>query len=124
MSHPISHLNQNGVLHFIAIGEMNNAEYTGMWEYVQRVAHQNSAKRILIECADSCGRISMEHCFDLIEKIPAISRNLACKIAFFKKHMSEETRELLRFVETAVTDRGAHFKLFFEMEEAKLWLKK
>ena len=66
----------------------------------------------------------MEHCFDLIEKIPLLSRHLACRIALFEKHMSEEARELLRFVETAISDRGAHFKLFDELEEAKLWLKK
>ena len=65
----------------------------------------------------------MEHCFDLIERIPFLSKRLACKIALFEKHMGEETRELLRFMETAVTDRGANFKLFLELEEARLWLK-
>jgi len=124
MSHLIKHLHDDDVLHFIVSGEMNLPENVSMWEQVQNLAHQHSAKRILIECAASCGRISMMHCFDLIERIPFMSRHLACKIALFEKHMEKEARDLLRFIETSVTDRGAHFKLFFEIEEAKLWLKK
>lgn len=124
MRDKISHLKDGDILHFTASGAMNSGDDTHMWEYMKTVSHEKQAKRILIECTTPCGRISMEHCFDLIEKIPFISRHLACKIALFEKHMSEETRELLKFVETAVTDRGAHFKLFGELEEARLWLNK
>ncbi len=66
----------------------------------------------------------MTHCFDLIERIPFLCRRLACKVALLEQHMEEEARELLKFVETAATDRGAHLKLFRDLEEAKLWLKK
>lgn len=124
MSRLIKHSYDDNVLHFIAHGEMNKSETVSMWEHMQNLAYEQNAKRILIECAASCGRISMEHCFVLIERIPFLSRQLACRIALFEKHMSGETRELLRFIETAVTDRGAHFKLFLELGEAKLWLNK
>ena len=123
MSNFIKHLHDDDVLHIIASGPMNLEASVCMWDQVQKLAHDHSAKQILIECAASCGRISMTHCFDLIERIPFTSRQLACRIALFEKHMSEEARDLLRFIETSVTDRGAHFKLFFEMEDAKLWLK-
>lgn len=120
----IKHFHEDDVLHIVATGSMGLEETLSMWEHMQTLAHEHNAKRILIECAASCGRISMTHCFDLIERIPFISRHLACKIALFEQHMSEEARDLLRFIETSVMDRGAHFKLFFELEEAKLWLKK
>jgi hypothetical protein len=103
---------------------MNSPENITIWEHVMKVSHEHKAKRILIECAAASGRISMAHCFELIEKIPNLCRMLACKIALFEKHMGEETRELLKFVETAAADRGAHFKLFNDMEEARIWLKK
>jgi len=124
MSPPVTHSNQDGTLHFVASGAMNNGENTYIWDHVQTVALEHTAQRILIECDAACGRISMEHCFDLIEKMPTISRRLGCKIALFEKHMSEEAREVLKFVETSVTDRGARFKIFFDLEEAQIWLRK
>jgi hypothetical protein len=125
MPHLIKHLHEDDdVLHVIASGPMNLGETASMWDHMQTLAHEHNAKRILIECAASCGRISMTHCFDLIERIPFMSRHLACKIAMLEQHMSDEAHDLLRFIETSVTDRGAHFKLFRELEEAKLWLKK
>jgi len=124
MSYQVTHLHQDGVLHFVATGTMSTPETIGIWDQLHSKAHEHEAKRILIECVSTSGRISMEHCFDLIEKIPLICRSLACKVALFEKHMSEETRDLLLFVETAITDRGAPFKLFCELEEAKLWLNK
>ncbi len=101
---------------------MNSGENVGMWHHVHAIAHEHQAKRILIECAADSGRISMAHCLELIEKIPLLCRRLACKVALFEKHMGEETRDLLTFVENAATDRGAHFKHFSELEEARLWL--
>lgn len=124
MSHQVTHSHQDNVLHFVATGTMNTPENSGIWKHIHTTAHEQEAKRILIECVSTSGRISMEHCFDLIEKIPPLCRQLACKVALFEKHMTEETKDLLLFVETAVTDRGAPFKLFFELEEAKIWLKK
>ena len=120
----IKYLYKDNIHHFIASEPMSMRENVNMWEQMQNLAQEHNAKRILIECAASCGRISMTHCFDLIERIPFMSRQLACKIALLENHMNEEARDMLRFIETSVTDRGAQCKLFSELEEAKLWLTK
>jgi hypothetical protein len=122
MLHTVTHTHQDGVLHIKATGAMNRSESVRIWEQVQSISHKHPAERILIECIPTSGRISMEHCFELIDRVPLISRCLACRIALFGQHMGDEMRELMKFVETAVTDRGAQFKLFFELEEARLWL--
>ncbi len=119
----LSHSNHNGVLHIKTRGALNRPENLHVWEQVQSISNEHQAKRVLIECDPTSSHISMEHCFELIEKIPLISRCLACKIALFEHQISGEMHELLKFVETAVTDRGAHFKLFQELEEARHWLK-
>lgn len=123
MSLPVRHSHENGVVHFVASGSMHQGETFHIWKHIQDIAHQYQAKRVLIEYSASCERISMEHCFDLIEQIPVMSRHLACKIALFEQHMSEEARELLKFIEASVTERGAHLKLFCKLEEAHLWLR-
>lgn len=112
------------MLHITTTGSLNNSDNIGIWEKVNEVSKEHQAKRVLIECRAAPGRISMDHCFELIEKLSQLCRSLACKVAFFKHHAGDETRELLRFVETAASDRGAHMKLFFDLEEAKLWVRK
>ncbi|MBC8207178.1 MAG: hypothetical protein ISR85_00295 [Kiritimatiellales bacterium] len=123
MTHQITHSYQDGVLYFTAAKGLNTPESLPEWDQLHIISHEHEAKRILIEFK-ACGRISMTHCFDLIERFPFLCQRLTCKIALFEQHMCEEARDLLKFVETAATDRGAHIKLFGDLEEAKLWLGK
>ena len=121
MTHQISHSYQDGVLHFTAAKGLNTPDSIPAWDQLHIISHEHEAKRILIEFK-ACGRISMAHCFDLIERIPFLCQRLACKVALFEQHMSEEARDLLKFVESTANIRGANLKLFRNMEEAKLWL--
>ena len=123
MSHRVCHSHLDNVLHITVEGALNSADTASLWEQAHTLSVEHEAKRILIECPGGPERISMAHCFELIEKLPQLSRRLACKIALLKQDAGDETRELLKFVETAAADRGAHLKLFFDPEEAKIWIR-
>jgi hypothetical protein len=110
------------MLHISICGVFNHVDSLPVWQQVFELSHQTRPLGILIELTLHADRISMDHCFEIIERLPLICRLLDCKIAVFGKKAGNEARELLKFVETASRDRGARVRLFDALEDAKLWL--
>ncbi|QHI69514.1 hypothetical protein [Tichowtungia aerotolerans] len=124
MSYQISHSYQDDVLHITVSGILNNPDTLLVWHQVVEISHGHRPRAILLECSLNADRISMDHCFELIDRLPLLCRLLNCRIAIFGRKIEDETRDLLKFVETATRDRGAKVKLFGAIENARFWLKK
>ena len=123
MSDRVSHIYDDDVLHITVKDALHNADHLPVWSRVFDISHQHGSERILLECVLNSDRISMAHCFEMIDRLPFLCRLLDCRIAMFEQNAGDEARELLRFVETAAQDRGASLRLFCGKDEATLWLR-
>lgn len=123
MSYQVSHTHKDDTLHISVSGIFNHVDSLPVWQQVFELSHQIQPRSILLECTLHADRLSMDHCFELIDRLPLICKLLECKIAIFGKKIGDEARELLKFVETASCDRGARVKLFHAAEDAHHWLK-
>lgn len=124
MSYKVLHEKKDGILHVTAGGLFNTAQTVTVWQEVFDLALSERPQGMLLEITLLADRISMDHCFELIERLPLLSTLLGCKIAILCGQPSGEAAELLKFIETAARDRGANVKLFGAPDDARFWLKK
>ena len=74
MTHQLIHLYSDDVLHITVPHVLTHPENMHIWEQMMALSCRHRANRILIECSSASSRIAMEHCFELIERIPLLYR--------------------------------------------------
>lgn len=122
MSYNLKHIHKDNILHVTLKGTLSHANHLDVWKQIFDLSQGHTPIGILLECILSTQRISMTHCFEMIDRLPLLSSLLNCRVALCETESGDEVHDLFRFVETAAQDRGANLRFFNTAEDARLWL--
>ena len=124
MSHTVEYDPEENMVIAKVMGKVGLPDLLECIANILRVAKQENCIYILTDLHEATLEVSVSQTFSLPDTIGGMSKEQGIAIHDFKRvFVAAKGQDILQFYETVSINRSHHTKLFYDMEEAKSWLR-
>ncbi len=124
MSHTVEYDPEENMVIAKVMGKVGLPDLLECLANIMRVAKQENCHYILTDLHEATLEVSVSQTFSLPDTIGGMSKEQGIAIHDFKRvFVAAKGQDILQFYETVSINRSHHTKLFYDMEEAKSWLR-
>ena len=124
MSHTVEYDPEENMVIAKVIGKVGLPDLLECLANIIRVAKQENCIYILTDLHEATLEVSVSQTFSLPDTVRGMSKEQGMAIHDFKRvFVAAKGQDILEFYENVSQNRNHNTKLFYDMEEAKSWLR-
>ena len=124
MSHTVEYNPKENMVIAKVMGKVGLPDLLEFLTNILRVAKQENCHYILTDLHEAHLEVSVSQIFSLPDTIGVMSKEQGMAVYAFKRvFVATKGQDILKFYENVSQNRNHNTKLFYDIEEAKNWLK-
>ena len=124
MSHTVEYNPKENMVIAKVMGKVGLPDLLEFLTNILRVAKQENCHYILTDLHEATLAVSVSQIFSLPDTVKGMSKEQGMAVHEFKRvFVAAKGQDILKFYENVSQNRNHNTKLFYDIEEAKNWLK-